>query len=74
MCTHVVLSYYYWDEPHSNIENGMVVHARRTVMKNGITTHYYNNKGAGSTKFFTKVDLTSGKYKSILTQEQKLHL
>ena len=28
------------NEPHSNVENGMVVHARRTAAKNGIATHY----------------------------------
>ena len=27
-------------EPHSYVENGAVVHARRTAMKNGIATHY----------------------------------
>ena len=27
-------------EPHSYVENSMVVHARRTVAKNGIATHY----------------------------------
>ena len=27
-------------EPHSNVENGTVVHARRTAAKNGIATHY----------------------------------
>ena len=27
-------------EPHSNMENGMVVHMQRTMMKNGIATYY----------------------------------
>ena len=27
-------------EPHSNVESGAVVHARRTAAKNGIATHY----------------------------------
>ena len=37
---------HYWligvslSEPHSYVESGAVVHARRTVTKNGIATHY----------------------------------
>ena len=27
-------------EPHSYLENGTVVHARRTAAKNGFATHY----------------------------------
>ena len=27
-------------EPHSNVESGVVVHAQRIVMKNGIAIHY----------------------------------
>ena len=27
-------------EPHSNVENGTVVHVRRTAAKNGNATHY----------------------------------
>ena len=29
-------------EPHCNVENNTVVHVRRTVVKNGIATHYYS--------------------------------
>ena len=35
-----LISGYCWGEPHSNVENGTVVHARRTAAKNGIATHY----------------------------------
>ena len=29
-------------EPHSNMENGMVVHAQRTAAKTEIAIHYYS--------------------------------
>ena len=32
-------------DPHSDVENGTVIHEQRTAAKNGIATHYYMHFG-----------------------------
>ena len=48
LCTMTAIQWYFltwhldWGKPewaHSNLENGTVVHVRRTIVKNGIATH-----------------------------------
>ena len=36
------MAIFYWGEPHSNVENGMLVHAQRTMANNRIAVHYYS--------------------------------